>query len=591
MISSSPAHERNPQQPSGMPHRRYEPFVPVDLTDRTWPTKRMTKAPRWCAVDLRDGNQALIDPMSPSRKKEMFQLLVSMGYKEIEVGFPAASQTDFDFVRMLIEEDLIPDDVVIQVLTQAREELIERTYESLRGAKQAIVHLYNSTSTLQRRVVFGLDEDGILDIAVRGAEICKKYEELVPGTEVFYEYSPESYTGTELEFAVRVCNAVLDVWKPTADKPVIINLPATVEMATPNVYADSIEWMSRHLHSREHVVLSLHPHNDRGTAVAAAELGYLAGADRIEGCLFGNGERTGNVCLVTLGLNLFTQGIDPEIDFHDIDEIRRTVEYCNQLPVHERHPYGGDLVYTAFSGSHQDAIKKGLEALDRDAARAGVPTDEHPWAVPYLPIDPKDVGRSYEAVIRVNSQSGKGGVAYILKHEHKLDLPRRAQIEFSRVIQAHTDAEGGEVSPEQIWQTFSAEYLEPVTPLQLDSVHTSSAAGEKDRLAVDVRIAGELVSLTGEGNGPIAAFVEALNGLPEGDAGQPWDVRVLDYHEHALSSGGDAIAAAYVECAVGDHVLWGVGLDANIVTASLKAVVSAVNRAAGDRAPLDRPSR
>jgi 2-isopropylmalate synthase len=583
MISSSPAHDRNPQQSSHMPHQRYEPFIPVDLADRTWPTKRMSRAPRWCAVDLRDGNQALIDPMSPARKKKMFELLVTMGYKEIEVGFPAASQTDFDFVRMLIEEDLIPDDVVIQVLTQAREELIERTYESLRGAKQAIVHLYNSTSTLQRRVVFGLDEDGILDIAVRGAEICKKYEELLPDTDVYYEYSPESYTGTELEYAVRVCNAVIDVWKPTAEKPVIINLPATVEMATPNVYADSIEWMSRHLRSREHVILSLHPHNDRGTAVAAAELGYLAGADRIEGCLFGNGERTGNVCLVTLGLNLFTQGIDPQIDFNPadggIDEIRRTVEYCNQLPVAERHPYGGDLVYTAFSGSHQDAIKKGFEALERDAARAGVPVDEQPWAVPYLPIDPKDVGRSYEAVIRVNSQSGKGGVAYILKNDHKLDLPRRAQIEFSRVIQARTDSEGGEVSPDQIWQTFSTEYLERVTPLKLDSVHTSSAAGERDQLNVNVYVDGELHSLSGEGNGPLSAFVGAINEVQRTDA-ESFDVRVLDYHEHALSAGGDAIAAAYVECAVGEQILWGVGLDANIVTASLKAVISAVNRAA-----------
>ena len=575
-VSPTPPHERNPQQPSGMPHHRYEPFLPLDLTDRTWPTKRMTKAPRWCAVDLRDGNQALIDPMSPSRKKEMFQLLVKMGYKEIEVGFPAASQTDFDFVRMLIIEGLIPDDVVIQVLTQAREELIERTYQSLEGAKQAIVHLYNSTSTLQRRVVFGMDEDGILDIAVRGAHTCKKFEELIPGTDVFYEYSPESYTGTELEFAVRVCNAVLDVWEPTAERPVIVNLPATVEMATPNVYADSIEWMSRHLHHREHVVLSLHPHNDRGTAVAAAELGYLAGADRIEGCLFGNGERTGNVCLVTLGLNLFTQGIDPQIDFNPpdggIDEIRRTVEYCNQLPVHERHPYGGDLVYTAFSGSHQDAIKKGLEALERDAAAAGVAVDDATWAVPYLPIDPKDVGRSYEAVIRVNSQSGKGGVAYILKTEHKLDLPRRAQIEFSRVIQQHTDAEGGEVSADQIWATFRAEYLDREVPLKLDSVHTSSAAGEKDQLTVGVYVDGERQELTGEGNGPIAAFVSAIATVGH-------DVRVLDYHEHALSSGGDAIAAAYVECAVGDLVLWGVGLDANIVTASLKAVISAANRA------------
>jgi 2-isopropylmalate synthase len=584
MTSTQP--QPNPQQPSGMPFERYAPFPSVDVPDRTWPDKKITKAPRWCAVDLRDGNQALIDPMTPARKKKMFQLLVDMGYKEIEVGFPAASQTDFDFVRMLIEEDLIPDDVVIQVLTQAREHLIERTYESIRGAKQAIVHLYNSTSTLQRRVVFGLDMDGIVDIAVSGARLCRKFEESIPETTVYYEYSPESYTGTELEFAARICNAVLEVFEPSPERPVIINLPATVEMATPNVYADSIEWMNRHLDHRENVVLSLHPHNDRGTAVAAAELGYQAGADRIEGCLFGNGERTGNVCLVTLGLNMFTQGVDPQIDFSDIDEIRRTVEYCNQLPVHERHPYGGDLVYTAFSGSHQDAIKKGFEALERDAAAAGVPVDEQPWAVPYLPIDPKDVGRSYEAVIRVNSQSGKGGVAYIMKSEHKLDLPRRLQIEFSRVIQEHTDGEGGEMSPEAIWTDFHAEYLARDTPLKLNSVHTSSAAGEKDALSVNVYVDGELRTLEGTGNGPIAAFVNALNELTasEQEAGNPayldrTDVRVLDYAEHALSSGGDAIAAAYVECAVGGKLLWGVGLDPNIVTASLKAVISAVNRA------------
>jgi 2-isopropylmalate synthase len=578
--------EQNPQQPSGMPFQRYAPFPAVDVPQRTWPDKSITKAPRWCAVDLRDGNQALIDPMTPARKKKMFQLLVDMGYKEIEVGFPAASQTDFDFVRMLIEEDLIPDDVVIQVLTQAREHLIERTYESIRGAKQAIVHLYNSTSTLQRRVVFGLDMDGIVDIAVTGARLCRKFEESIPETNVFYEYSPESYTGTELEFAAKICNEVLEVFEPTPEKPVIINLPATVEMATPNVYADSIEWMNRHLNHRENVVLSLHPHNDRGTAVAAAELGYQAGADRIEGCLFGNGERTGNVCLVTLGLNLFTQGVDPEIDFSDIDEIRRTVEYCNQLPVPERHPYGGDLVYTAFSGSHQDAIKKGFEALERDAAAAGVPVDDHAWAVPYLPIDPRDVGRSYEAVIRVNSQSGKGGVAYIMKSEHKMELPRRLQIEFSRVIQEHTDGEGGEMTPEAIWADFETEYLARETPLKLNSVHTSSAAGEKDALSVNVYVDGELRTLQGTGNGPIAAFVNALNELTEAErsAGNPayadrTDVRVLDYAEHALSSGGDAIAAAYVECAVGGKVLWGVGLDPNIVTASLKAVISAVNRA------------
>jgi 2-isopropylmalate synthase len=511
--------------------------------------------------------------MTPARKRKMFELLVAMGYKEIEVGFPSASQTDFDFVRMLIDEGLIPDDVVIQVLTQAREHLIERTYESIAGAKQAIVHLYNSTSTLQRRVVFGLDMDGIADIAVTGARLCRKYEESVPETTVFYEYSPESFTGTELEFAARVCNDVLEVFQPTADKPVIINLPATVEMATPNVYADSIEWMNRHLNYREHVVLSLHPHNDRGTAVAAAELGHQAGADRIEGCLFGNGERTGNVCLVTLGMNLFSQGVDPQIDFSGIDDIRRTVEYCNQLPVHERHPYGGDLVYTAFSGSHQDAIKKGFEAMERDAAAREVPVDELPWQVPYLPIDPKDLGRSYEAVIRVNSQSGKGGVAYVMKSEHKLDLPRRLQIEFSRVVQERTDTAGGEMTPEQIWQAFSTEYLTMTGPLALDAVRTETASGGHDLISVEVMHEAEPRTLEGEGNGPLSAFVDAISVLG-------YNVRVLDYAEHAMSSGGDATAAAYVECEVGDSIGWGVGLDPNIVTASLRAVVCAVNRAA-----------
>jgi 2-isopropylmalate synthase len=568
----------HPQQPSTMPVHKYAATTPIDLPDRTWPGKRIAGAPLWCSVDLRDGNQALIDPMSPARKRRMFDLLVRMGYKEIEVGFPSASQTDFDFVRELIEQDRIPDDVTIQVLTQAREALIERTFESIRGAKQAIVHLYNSTSTLQRRVVFGQDKDGIKDIAVHGARLCKKFADDMPETAVRFEYSPESYTGTELEFAVEVCNAVNDVWQPTPDRKTIVNLPATVEMATPNVYADSIEWMSRNLAYRDSVLLSLHPHNDRGTAVAAAELGYLAGADRIEGCLFGNGERTGNVCLVTLGLNLVSQGIDAMIDFGDIDEIRRTVEYCNQLPVHERHPYAGDLVYTAFSGSHQDAIKKGFEHMERDAAAAGVDVEALSWAVPYLPIDPKDVGRSYEAVIRVNSQSGKGGVAYILKHEYHLDLPRRLQIEFSGVVQSHTDAEGGEVSPDDIYRIFHDEYLPSSDAAQawgrvaLRGHHTSSADGGLDQLKVDVTIDGEPRSLEGEGNGPIAAFVDALSKVGV-------DVRVLDYSEHAMAAGDDARAAAYVECAVGDHVLWGAGVDANIVTASLKAVISAYNRA------------
>ncbi|MCK9894685.1 2-isopropylmalate synthase [Frankia sp. AgB32] len=558
------------QQPSGMPVEKYRPFTPVALPDRTWPERTITRAPQWCSVDLRDGNQALIDPMTPARKLQMFELLVAMGYKEIEVGFPAASQTDFDFVRQLIEEDRIPDDVVIQVLTQAREELIERTAASLVGAKRALIHLYNSTSTLQRRVVFGLDRAGVTEIAVQGARWCLQYaEKLLDGTDVRWQYSPESFTGTELDYAVEVCEAVMDVWQPTAERPVVLNLPATVEMSTPNVYADQIEWVSRHLTRRDAVILSLHPHNDRGCAVAAAELGVLAGADRVEGCLFGNGERTGNVCLVTLGLNLFSQGIDPMIDFSDIDDVRRSVEYCNQLPVHPRHPYGGDLVYTAFSGSHQDAIKKGFEAMAR--------TGQTLWEVPYLPIDPKDVGRSYEAVIRVNSQSGKGGVAYLLKSEHSLDLPRRLQIEFSGVVQRHTDTEGGEVTAEQLWQIFRREYflagVETDGPLQLLGSRTTAASGERDEVSVSVRVDGAEAILTGVGNGPIDAFVAAL-------ASRNLSVRILDYNEHALGSGADARAAAYLEVAVDDRIFWGVGIDPNIVTASLRAVVSAVNRAA-----------
>jgi len=564
------------QRASAMPWHRYRPFTPVDLSDRTWPSRTITDAPRWCAVDLRDGNQALIDPMTPGRKKRMFALLVDMGYKEIEVGFPSASQTDFDFVRMLIEEDLIPDDVVIQVLTQSREHLIERTFDAIRGAKQAIVHLYNSTSTLQRRVVFGLDRDGIKDIAVHGAQLCMKYaEQIADETDVYFEYSPESFTGTELEYAVEVCDAVTEVWQPTPERKVILNLPATVEMATPNVYADAIEWMHRNLARRDSVVLSLHPHNDRGTAVAAAELGYLAGADRIEGCLFGNGERTGNVCLVTLGMNLFSQGIDPQIDFSDIDDIRRTVEYCNQLPVNERHPYGGDLVYTAFSGSHQDAINKGLRALEAEALAHGTDVDDYPWEVPYLPIDPKDVGRTYEAVIRVNSQSGKGGIAYIMRTEHKLELPRRLQIEFSHVVQDRTDSEGGEISPEEMWSAFSGEYLpDPAAPwgrFSLVSVRQDSAVDGQTTVDVTLLDQGEEITITGSGNGPVAAFCSALVDLD-------LDVRVLDYAEHAMSAGGDAIAASYCECAVDGQVLWGVGIDPSITTSSLKAIVSAVNR-------------
>ncbi|WP_028048748.1 2-isopropylmalate synthase [Cellulomonas sp. URHD0024] len=574
--------ETSAQQPSSMPVHKYRPFheqIRVELPDRQWPDRRITKAPRWCAVDLRDGNQALIEPMNPARKLEMFELLVQLGFKEIEVGFPSASQTDFDFVRKLIEENLIPDDVVIQVLTQAREHLIERTYEAIAGAKQAIVHLYNSTSTLQREVVFRSDEDGIIDIAVSGARFCKKYEELIPDTDVFYEYSPESYTGTELEYALSICNAVLEELAPTPDRKVIINLPATVEMATPNVYADSIEWMSRNLRYRESVVLSLHPHNDRGTAVAAAELGYLAGADRIEGCLFGNGERTGNVDLVTLGMNLFSQGVDPEIDFSDIDHIRRTVERCNQLPVAERHPYGGDLVFTAFSGSHQDAIKKGLAAMEVSAAAQGVSVDDLVWAVPYLPIDPKDVGRSYEAIIRVNSQSGKGGISYLMKSEKDLDLPRRLQIEFSQVVQKHTDQHGTEVTADELWHIFNDEYLpveegSPFAPwgrFSLRGTRGTSVEDGPDTLEVDLVDREVQRTLRGSGNGPVAAFVAALKDLGV-------DVAVLDYAEHALSAGGDAAAAAYVECAIGDEILWGVGIDPSITTASLKAIISAVNR-------------
>src|SRR5215468_490499 len=504
------------QNPSAMPVQRYRPYTQVfdvAMPDRQWPGNRITRAPRWCAVDLRDGNQALIDPMSPERKRRMFHLLVQMGYKEIEVGFPSASQTDFDFIRQLIEQDLIPEDVTIQVLSQCREHLIDRTFESLRGARRAIVHIYNSTSVLQRRVVFGLDKAGITEIATSAARLCQKYAEIwTPDTDIYYEYSPESYTGTELEYALEICSAVIDVVDPTPTRPLIVNLPATVEMATPNVYADSIEWMHRNLPRRESLVLSLHPHNDRGCAVAAAELGVLAGADRVEGCLFGNGERTGNVDLVTLGMNLFSQGIDPMIDFSDIDEIRRTVEYCNQLPVHERHPYGGDLVFTAFSGSHQDAIKKGFDAMAADAAGRGVPVDEHRWEVPYLPIDPKDVGRSYEAVIRVNSQSGKGGVAYLMKTEHALDLPRRLQIEFSRVVQAHTDAEGGEVTAAQMWEAFSAEYLAPGR-VALQAHHTSSVVDTKDALIVEVSVDGEGCQIEGVGNGPISAFCDALTSI------------------------------------------------------------------------------
>jgi 2-isopropylmalate synthase len=585
---------KNNQAPSAMPIHKYVPYhqqFGVKLPDRTWPDATITAAPRWCAVDLRDGNQALIDPMSPERKRIMFDLLVSMGYKEIEVGFPSASQTDFDFVRSLIEENVIPDDVTIQVLTQARDHLIKRTYESLVGAKQAIVHLYNSTSVLQRDVVFRTDKQGIIDLALHGARVCREMESMVPGTTIYYEYSPESYTGTELEFAVDICNQVLEIFEPTPERKVIINLPSTVEMASPNVYADSIEWMSRHLAHRENVILSLHPHNDRGTAIAAAELGYMAGADRIEGCLFGNGERTGNVDLVALGINLFTQGIDPQIDFSDIDAVKRTAEHCNQLPVHERSPWAGDLVFTAFSGSHQDAIKKGFEAMAADAEAQGKSVDELQWAVPYLPVDPKDLGRSYEAVIRVNSQSGKGGVAYLLKTDHALDLPRKLQIEFSGVVQAKTDAEGGEVTSEQIWEIFQDEYLPaPVEDaehkwgrFELASMSTSSDLSGDVELSVTLRDGDTVAKTVGHGNGPIAAFLDILNN-------RGVDVHLYDYSQHTLSASESAYAAAYVELEVDGRRLWGVGIDADTSTASLKAVVSAVNRAVRFQVPEFAPA-
>jgi 2-isopropylmalate synthase len=560
------------QQPSGMPCHRYTPFRPVNLPDRTWPSRSIKAAPRWLSTDLRDGNQALIDPMSPARKHKMFDLLVRMGYKEIEVGFPAASQTDFDFVRELVEGNRIPDDVRISVLTQAREDLIERSVQSMRGARRATVHMYNATAPIFRRVVFRIDREECKALAVEGTRHVMKYAEQILGDCDFgYEYSPEIFMDTELDFAVDVCAGVMEVWQPGPDREIILNLPCTVERSTPNVYADQIEWMSRNLPDRDYVCLSVHTHNDRGTAVADAELAVMAGADRIEGCLFGNGERTGNVCLVTLGLNLFSQGIDPMIDFSDIDEIRRTVEYCNQLPVHPRHPYAGELVYTAFSGSHQDAIKKGFEALEAEAAGAQVPFAQYPWAVPYLAIDPHDVGRTYEAVIRVNSQSGKGGVAFVMKAEHQLDLPRRLQIEFSRVIQAHTDTEGGEVTAAQMWDIFSAEYLAGGQLALLDH-QSSSVVESKHALTAEIAIDGRPQPVEGVGNGPISAFCDALATVGIG-------ARVLDYTEHALTEGTDAQAASYVECEIGGAVYWGVGIDTNTATASMRAILSAVNRA------------
>jgi 2-isopropylmalate synthase len=544
-----------------MPFDKYRPYEPVNIPDRTWPGKSITSAPLWCAVDLRDGNQALIDPMDRERKRRMFDALVEMGFKEIEVGFPSASQPDYDFVRDLIDGDLVPDDVTIQVLVQCRRDLIERTYECLQGARNAIVHFYNSTSVLQRRVVFGLDKAGITKIATEAAKICRDLEGTLPDTTIRYEYSPESFTGTEIDYSIEICDAVIDVIDPRPDWPLILNLPATVEMSTPNVYADLIEYFHRNISRRDAIVLSLHPHNDRGCAVAAAELGQMAGADRVEGCLFGNGERTGNVDLITLAMNLFSQGVDPELDISDIDALRRTAEYCNRLPVHPRHPYVGDLVYTAFSGSHQDAIKKGIAALARNYDL---------WEVPYLPIDPHHVGRSYEAVIRVNSQSGKGGVAYIMEVEHSMILPRRLQIEFSHAIQHVTEDTGTEISPGKMWDVFSSEYLTE-GHIGLES-HEHAASGGSDKVTAQLTVDGAHVTITGEGNGPIAAFVAGIRD------GLGITVDVVDYSEHAVTSGASAQAVAYVETVDDAGVTrWGVGIDPSILTASLEAVVSALN--------------
>lgn len=563
------------QQPSPMPFQRYTPFIPVDLPDRTWPTKKIEKAPRWLSTDLRDGNQALIDPMTPSRKRKMFDLLVKMGYKEIEIGFPAASQTDFDFVRSLIESDAIPEDVTVSVLTQARQDLIERTAQSLIGAHRGTIHLYNATAELFRRIVFHMDEAQCAQLAKDGTRwVIDAAEKYLPDMAFGYEYSPEIFTQTPTEFAVEVCNGVIDVWQPDNDREIILNLPATVEMSTPNTYADQIEYFCRNINSREHVAVSLHCHNDRGTGVAATELGLMAGADRVEGCLFGHGERTGNVDLVTLGMNLYTQGIDPQIDFSRLDEVRRTVEYCTGMPVPARQPYSGDLVYTAFSGSHQDAIKKGLEELAAKAAAAGIGLHEVGWQAPYLPVDPHDVGRNYEAVIRVNSQSGKGGMAYLMKTDHSLDLPRRLQMEFSRVVQAHSDSEGGEVSSEQLWEIFSAEYLGRAKPVEIHGFTLRSNKAGVSVIDADVFADGETKVISGEGNGPVSAFVDALSSIGV-------KVRVLDYAEHAMTAGGDSKAAAYVECEIENgetQIVWGVGIDADITTASLNAIVSAVDR-------------
>ena len=551
-----------------MPFHRYRPYATVDLPDRTWPDAVVDRAPTWCSTDLRDGNQALVNPMDIPRKRRFFDLLVRLGVKEIEVGFPAASKADFDFCRALVEEGLIPGDTTIAVLTQARPELIERTFEAVEGAERAIVHLYNSTSETQRRVVFRLDRDGITELAVRGTELCK---ELAGGTdtEIVFQYSPESFHHTELDYALEICEAVAEEWRPTPAEKMIVNLPTTVEAFPPNVYADRMEWFIRNFSHRDGTIFSIHPHNDRGTAVATAELGLMAGAERVEGCLFGNGERTGNVDLITLALNLLTQGVDPGLDLSELDEARRIVEECNELPVHPRHPYVGELVYTAFSGSHQDAIKKGMDAQERSGSDA--------WDVPYLPLDPKDVGRDYEAIIRVNSQSGKGGVAYLMSTEHHLELPRGLQVDFAQKVQAITDARGGELTADELMNAFSEHYLGVTEPFALVS-YTHESGEEGDRLAARMRDHGEGVVVTGEGNGPIAALVHAL----EQRLGVEIDVR--EYHEHAMSKGEDATAAAYVEADVDDEACWGVGIHPSIVTASLRAIVNAVNRAHALRA-------
>lgn len=547
------------------PASKYRPFAPVRLTDRTWPDAVLTKPPVWCSVDLRDGNQALIEPMDIPRKLRMFQTLVAIGFKEIEVGFPSASQVEFDFVRKLIEEDLIPDDVTIQVLTQAREPLIRRTFESLQGARRVIVHLYNATAPVMRKVVLGLDEDGIVDLATSQARLFRELAAQQPRTDWTFQYSPEMFSGTELAFAKRVVDAVTEVWQPTPQRKCIVNLPSTVEHSTPNIFADMIEWMHRNLARRDSIVLSVHPHNDRGTGTAAGEFAVMAGADRLEGCLFGNGERTGNLDLVNVALNLYSQGVDPGLDFSDIDEIRRTVEHCNQLPVHPRHPYVGDLVYTSFSGSHQDAIKKAFAARKEGDV----------WDMPYLPLDPKDLGRSYEAVIRVNSQSGKGGISYLLESEYGLELPRRLQIEFSQVVQGVMDASGKELSASDLWALFEDEYGLKTTAVPQHQVieEQRTEQGSVVALAAQVKIGGRAFGVRGTGNGPIDAFVDGL-ARATGES-----IRVLDYHEHAIGSGADARAVAYLEVRVGDRTLFGVGMDSNIVAASLKAIASGVKRA------------